>query len=42
MNRDRRILLIVNIGEGGSMTMIGRSAVLMGVGLAVFIGLSIK
>ena len=42
MNRDNRILLIVNIGKGGSITMIGRSEVSMGVGLVVFIGLSIK
>ena len=42
MDNDKRILSIVSVGEGGSMTMIGRSEVSMGVGLAVFIGLSIK
>ena len=42
MNSDKRILLIVSVGEGGSMTVIGRSEVSIGVGLAVFIGLSIK
>ena len=42
MNSDKRILSIVSVGEGGSMTMIGRSEVSIGVGLVVFIGLSIK
>ena len=42
MNRDSRILSIVNVGDGGSMTMMGRSWVLMGVGLFVFIGFSMK
>ena len=42
MNRDNRILSIVNVGDGGLMMMMGRSWVLMGVGFFVFIGFSIK
>ena len=42
VNNDRRILSIVNVGDGGSMTMIGRFWVLMGVGFFVFIGFSMK
>ena len=42
MNNDRRILSIVNVGDGGSMMMIGRFWVLMGVGFFVFIGFSMK
>ena len=42
MNRDNRILSIVNVGDGGSMMMMGRSWALMGVGFFVFIGFSMK
>ena len=42
MNNDNKILSIVNVGDGGSMKMVGMFRGLMGVGFFVFIGFSIK